>query len=81
MLYEKIPIDGDAYIEAYVADRVGNFLRNALLVIPGGGYSNVCSDREGEPIAQALYAVRLQCICFALFSATEAVSDTAYTGL
>lgn len=53
MIYEKIPIDGDAYIEAYVADRVGNFLRNALLVIPGGGYSNVCSDREGEPIAQA----------------------------
>jgi acetyl esterase/lipase len=27
-----------------------------MLVIPGGGYSTVCSDREGEPIALAFLA-------------------------
>ncbi|MBQ3079178.1 MAG: alpha/beta hydrolase [Clostridia bacterium] len=27
--------------------------RDAILVIPGGGYGAVCSDREGYPIAQA----------------------------
>ena len=32
---------------------MGSFIRNAILVIPGGGYGVVCSDREGEPIALA----------------------------
>lgn len=56
MIYEKIRLDEnneDAFLEVYVADRVGSFTRNAILVIPGGGYKNVCSDREGEPIAMA----------------------------
>lgn len=56
MIYEKILLDEtdeNAYLEAYVADSVGDFVRNAILVIPGGGYHEVCSQREGEPIAHA----------------------------
>lgn len=43
----------DVYIDAYISDKIEGFERKAILVIPGGGYSGVCSDREGEPIAQA----------------------------
>lgn len=56
MLYEKVRFDEqdpDAFLEVYVADQVRGFVCNAMLVIPGGGYKKVCSDREGEPIAQA----------------------------
>ncbi len=44
------------YIDAYIADKIEGFTRKAILVIPGGGYSMVCSDREGEPIAMAFMA-------------------------
>ena len=56
MIYKKIQLDaGDenVYLEAYIADKVGEFVRDAILVIPGGGYYGVCSDREGEPIAKS----------------------------
>ena len=56
MLFERIPLSADndqVYLEAYVADPVGGKRCKALLVIPGGGYGGVCSDREGEPIAMA----------------------------
>ena len=53
MKFEKIELSGGAYLDAYIADPVGGFTRRALLVIPGGGYQNVCSEREGEPIAMA----------------------------
>ena len=56
MLFEKVslwPGTDDVYLETYVADRLPNFTRKAILVIPGGGYGGVCSDREGEPIAMA----------------------------
>lgn len=56
MRFEKISLsekDESVYMEAYVADRIKGFTRKALLVIPGGGYNGVCSDREGEPIAMA----------------------------
>lgn len=46
----------NAWIDAYLADPVGNYVRRAMLVIPGGGYGAVCSDREGEPIALAFMA-------------------------
>ncbi|MBQ8605294.1 MAG: alpha/beta hydrolase [Clostridia bacterium] len=54
MTYERIYlIDGreDVYLDVYVADKTPYFLRKALLVIPGGGYSCVCADKEGEPVA------------------------------
>ena len=56
MLFEKIKLDDkfeDCCLDTYVADKVGNYVRSAILVIPGGGYARVCSEREGEPIAQA----------------------------
>lgn len=56
MRVERITISAErenVYIDAYIADSIPNFKRKALLVIPGGGYGQVCSDREGEPIAMA----------------------------
>ena len=56
MLHETIKFDefdDSAYLEIYIADKVGDFVRNAILVIPGGGYAEVCAEREGEPIAMA----------------------------
>jgi acetyl esterase/lipase len=45
--------DPEVYIDTYLADPLSSFTRKALLVIPGGGYGQVCADREGEPIAHA----------------------------
>jgi acetyl esterase/lipase len=56
MLTERIflnPDDERVYIDAYVSDTDKN--RDAMLVIPGGGYAGVCSDREGGPIAEAFF--------------------------
>lgn len=56
MKIERIIIDKareNVYLDAYISDKIEGFNRKAILVIPGGGYSNVCSDREGEPIALA----------------------------
>ncbi len=56
MICEKIslyPGDEDVYLETYIADIREGYKRKAILVIPGGGYYTVCSDREGEPVAQA----------------------------
>ena len=53
MKFEKIELSGGAWMDAYIADAVSGFTRRALLVIPGGGYWDVCSEREGEPIAMA----------------------------
>lgn len=56
MIFKRIPLDekyDNVFLDVYVADKTENFTRNAILVIPGGGYHKVCSDREGEPIAMA----------------------------
>ncbi len=47
--------DPSVTLTAYVADE-GWKKRDAMLVIPGGGYGVVCDDREGEPIALAFLA-------------------------
>lgn len=55
MIHERIyldPADERVYIDTYVADSK-SFVRDAMLVIPGGGYYDVCTAREGEPIAFA----------------------------
>ena len=58
MLHERVyldPSDKRVYIDTYVAnDR--SVRKDAILVIPGGGYHNVCTAREGEPIALAYLA-------------------------
>ena len=60
MIFEKIRFMPDAgedvRLDAYLADPISGFTRKAMLVIPGGGYGAVCSEREGEPIAHAFLA-------------------------
>ena len=59
MLLKRILLEEgnpNAYLDAYIADPIRDFTRRAILVIPGGGYGAVCSDREGEPIAMAFMA-------------------------
>ena len=61
MIFRKIPLaegenGADVRLDAYLADPVHDYTRRAMLVIPGGGYGAVCSDREGEPIAMAFLA-------------------------
>lgn len=56
MIYNRIPLDAEnenVFLECFIAEKLPNFTRKAILVIPGGGYGNVCADREGEPIAMA----------------------------
>lgn len=59
MIYRKIALDAEdpeVYLEVFVAGKINGFTRKALLVIPGGGYGNVCAEREGEPIGAAFMA-------------------------
>lgn len=56
MLCQRVQLDSGnshVYMEAYIANPLGDYVRDAILVIPGGGYGICCSDREGEPVAQA----------------------------
>ncbi|MBQ8371648.1 MAG: alpha/beta hydrolase [Clostridia bacterium] len=58
MKHERIFLDKSddrVYIDTYVADDTG-FKREAMLVIPGGGYQMVCYWREGEPVALRYFA-------------------------
>lgn len=62
MLHERIYLnenDDRVYIDTYVSDR--DTVRDAMLVIPGGGYAIVCMDREGEPIALDFFAKGYNC--------------------
>ena len=61
MKFEHIDLFPDAentYLKAYVCDDMPNFKnrRKAVLVIPGGGYGMVCTDREGDAVARAFLA-------------------------
>lgn len=50
MKYEEISLGyGKAELHIYTPDLYVS--GEAMLVIPGGGYGGVCTDREGEPIA------------------------------
>ena len=52
MKHERIylnPDDDRVFIDTYVKNLGKNW--PAMLVIPGGGYVAVCTEREGEPIA------------------------------
>ena len=58
MQYQTISLreeDPRVTLTAYIADE-RRVVRDALLVLPGGGYTQICSDREGEPIALAFLA-------------------------
>lgn len=58
MLHKRIYLDESCdrvFIDTYIADD-RSIVRDAMLVIPGGGYGMICADREGEPIALAFLA-------------------------
>ena len=58
MIHEKIFLregEPDITLTTYVADE-RRVKRDAILIMPGGGYTQVCADREGEPIALAFMA-------------------------
>lgn len=76
MIFERIPLEINgyhAYMDAYIMDRPGAF--DGMLVIPGGGYYGVCSDREGEPIAMTFQAHGRNCFVlhYSVRSETDAV--------
>jgi len=48
--------DHDIFLDVYSIDDKRLKPRDAMLVIPGGAYSNVCLDREGEKTALAYVA-------------------------
>ena len=63
MKHERIYLDPNndrVFIDTYVANSRSR-VRDAMLVIPGGGYSAVCTEREGEPIALAFFAKGMNC--------------------
>ena len=53
MIHDKVELDDSASLELYIADKTTEYSRKAILIIPGGGYRCVCTEREGEPIALA----------------------------
>ncbi len=56
MIYKKIELTESAYLETYIANKVTDYTRKAILVIPGGGYAGLATEREGEQIALAFMA-------------------------
>ncbi len=56
MKHERIIPDSNyknLFFDTYIADEITGLSRDAVIVIPGGGYGEICSEREGEPIAMA----------------------------
>ncbi len=56
MKFEKVNLTDNAFINCYIADKITDYTRKAILVIPGGGYAGLATEREGEPIAMAFMA-------------------------
>lgn len=55
MIYKEIMLGiGKAELHVYKPNKTNK--NEAMLVIPGGGYGTVCTDREGEPIALGYFA-------------------------
>lgn len=55
------PRDDSFYLDAYLAEPFNNFVRKALIICPGGGYSHLSSFREGEAVAQAFMPYGYNC--------------------
>lgn len=65
----------DAFLETYVRPQFAGKKRPAMLVIPGGGYGNICDNREGEPIALVYLAEGYNCFVLHYPVAPNCVSD------
>ena len=63
MIQERIYlVDGDqnAYLDTYVSFDTSRAARDAILILPGGGYYG-CSPREAEPVALAFLGLGVNC--------------------
>lgn len=59
MINEKIKLFencDDVYLETFCPEKIWDITRDAVLIFPGGGYEDICNDREGEPIALSFAA-------------------------
>ncbi len=59
MINEKIKLfddRDDVFLEIFCPKKIWDKARDAILVLPGGGYTTICEEREGEPIALAFAA-------------------------
>lgn len=57
MTFERLRFSVEGHeilLDCYVSEDK-SFLKDAVLIFPGGGYAMVCDDREGAPIAEAYY--------------------------
>lgn len=64
MRIEKVNLikdDPSVTLTCYVADSYSQKKRDALLVIPGGGYGVVCIEHEGYPVAEAFIPHNFNC--------------------
>jgi acetyl esterase/lipase len=55
MIHNKINLredDPDIYMTTYLSE-LGGAPRDAMLILPGGGYEVMCAEHEGEPVALA----------------------------
>ncbi len=62
MRHERIYLNAEdqrVYVDTYVSDLPK--IRDAVLIVPGGGYGSVCTDREGEPVALSFFAKGYNC--------------------
>ena len=74
MIYEKVylyPDRKDVFLETYCFERGVCQKSDAMLILPGGGYSYIC-DVVGEPIARAFAAEGFNC-----FVLTYGIGDNA----
>ena len=79
MLYEKVKLEGEGdevSLACYVADKIGDFKRSAILVLPGGAYRGLSTDREGDAIATSFMAHGYN--AFVLSYSVTSTSDKPY---
>ena len=69
MFIEKIKLNENTTLTAYIGDT--GYKRDAVLVIPGGGYCCVCADREGEPVALAFLGKGINAFVLDSYSINE----------
>lgn len=65
----------DAYLDVYARPALYDKKRPAMLVLPGGGYGTVCSDREGEPVAMLYLAQGFNCFVLHYPCAPDILSE------
>lgn len=80
MIYQRIFLENEdeesVFLEMFVADPLPGLTRDAILILPGGGYRAVNAWREGEPVAMAFMPYGYN--AFVLHYSTRSNSDKSY---